>query len=98
MQIEIINYDEDSNGGASITLELDEDGKQFLIERGFNSILEKAVIISTWKHYCNRQNDIMSFEKGVECDWCGLSEDIAKSNENQIKKLRQYEEWRKDES
>ena len=43
MQIEIINYDEDSDGGNTITLELDEKGRQFLIERGLNSILQKAV-------------------------------------------------------
>ena len=27
-----------------------------------------------WKHYCNIQKDVMSFEKDTECDWCGAKE------------------------
>lgn len=28
-----------------------------------------------WEHYCKVQKDIMGFEKGTPCDWCGLTED-----------------------
>lgn len=28
-----------------------------------------------WLHYCPIQDDVMGFEKGVECDWCGMKED-----------------------
>lgn len=27
-----------------------------------------------WEHYCKVQKDVMGFEKGVECDWCGEKE------------------------
>jgi len=40
----------------------------------------------------------MSFEKGSSCDWCGITAEVASKNEEQIKKLKQYEEWRRDES
>ena len=25
-----------------------------------------------WEHYCMVEKDIMGFEKGVKCDWCGI--------------------------
>ena len=27
-----------------------------------------------WEHYCKVQKDIMGFEKGTPCDWCGATE------------------------
>jgi hypothetical protein len=30
-----------------------------------------------WKHYCNIQKDVMSFEKDTECDWCGAKENMS---------------------
>ena len=27
-----------------------------------------------WEHYCPVQKDIMGFEKGTPCDWCGSTE------------------------
>ena len=29
-----------------------------------------------WEHYCMVERDIMGFEKGVPCDWCGMKEPI----------------------
>ena len=29
-----------------------------------------------WEHYCFVERDIMGFEKGVPCDWCGMKEPI----------------------
>ena len=37
-----------------------------------------------WQHYCHAQQDIMSFEKGVECDWCGMTEETIKKNKETI--------------
>ena len=28
-----------------------------------------------WEHYCDRQHDIVGFPKGIDCDWCGKSEE-----------------------
>lgn len=28
-----------------------------------------------WQHYCKIEKDVMSFEKGTECDWCGETEE-----------------------
>lgn len=50
-----------------------------------------------WQHYCHVQQDIMSFEKGVECDWCGMTEETIKKNKETIDRMKQYEEWRNDE-
>ena len=27
-----------------------------------------------WEHYCKRQQDVVGFPKGIECDWCGETE------------------------
>ena len=27
-----------------------------------------------WEHYCYVERDIMGFEKGAACDWCGATE------------------------
>ena len=29
-----------------------------------------------WEHYCFVEKDVMGFEKGVKCDWCGAEEPI----------------------
>ncbi|MEK9986531.1 MAG: hypothetical protein VW879_17470 [Opitutae bacterium] len=51
-----------------------------------------------WEHECFRQErDVMSFPKGVECDWCGMTEEVYLHNKREIEKMKQYEEWRKDE-
>ena len=92
-----------------VTLDLDDEATKFLIETGFNSILSNAVeewktklkpkvdSYEFWEHHCKIKKDVMSFEKGSPCDWCGITE-VESMNEKQIKKLKQYEEWRRDES
>ena len=120
MRLEVINYIEDSSGGASVTIDLDEEGKLFLIERGFNSTIRDAIDnlkaeealselarisqedgdydIEWWDHECVKQErDVMSFPKGVERDWCGMTEEVYLHNKREIEKMKQYEEWRKDE-
>jgi len=32
-----------------------------------------------WSHYCKKQDDIMTFQKGFECDWCGEVENESKT-------------------
>tara|TARA_Y200000002_G_scaffold380535_1_gene392237 strand:+ start:1264 stop:1581 length:318 start_codon:yes stop_codon:yes gene_type:complete len=27
-----------------------------------------------WEHYCKKEQDVLGFPKGVECDWCGETE------------------------
>lgn len=44
MKLEIIDYIEDSdNGGATVTVDIDESAKELLIQRGFNSLLLDAI-------------------------------------------------------
>ena len=40
MQIDVISYDSDQ---GSIALELDDSAKEFLIEKGFNTLLREAL-------------------------------------------------------
>lgn len=47
-----------------------------------------------WSHYCNKQDDVMSFEKGAECDWCGMREDVVKQNRKTIAKNKMYQGWK----
>ena len=37
---------------------------------------EKIVEDGWWEHYCIVERDIMGFQKGVKCDWCGMEEPI----------------------
>ena len=82
MKLEIIDYKEDSNGGATVTLDLDNETREFLIERGFNDVLRDA-IMKAQLHKGFSQED--------------LSVEISNKNESIVKNLRNYEEWRKDE-
>tara|TARA_B100001057_G_scaffold116794_1_gene115317 strand:- start:1601 stop:1903 length:303 start_codon:yes stop_codon:yes gene_type:complete len=39
-----------------------------------------------WQHYCEYQQDIMGFPKGVECDWCGETENtFNKTRQKRVK-------------
>ena len=107
MLIEVVEYKDDEDGGATVTLDLDEAGKEFLIERGFNSLIRDAINkmkedgdydTEWWDHYCRSQDDVMSFQKGNVCDWCGISEEVARKNREHVEKMKAYEEWKKDES
>jgi hypothetical protein len=40
----------------------------------------------------------MSFQKGYECDWCGMTEELVEHNKQKIDYMNKYMEWRKDES
>jgi len=37
---------------------------------------EKIMEDGWWEHYCVVEKDIMGFQKGVKCDWCGMEEPI----------------------
>lgn len=43
MKIDVISYRDDSDGGGSVDLDLDDEAIQYLIERGFNSLLKDAL-------------------------------------------------------
>lgn len=45
MKIDVINYRDDSDGGAKIELDLDEEATKYLIDKGFNSLLRDAIKI-----------------------------------------------------
>ena len=45
MKIDVINYRDDSDGGATIELDLDEEATKYLIDKGFNSLLRDAIKI-----------------------------------------------------
>lgn len=51
-----------------------------------------------WSHYCFKNQDVMSFQKGYECDWCGMTEELVEHNKQKIDYMNKYMEWRKDES
>ena len=36
---------------------------------------------SFWYHYCIAQKDTMFFERGTECDWCGITEGRVKNTD-----------------
>jgi len=36
---------------------------------------EEPIDNDWWEHYCSKEKDIMGFQKGKECDWCGAKED-----------------------
>jgi hypothetical protein len=43
MKIEVTNYEENEEGGAVSTLELDQEAIRFLVEKGVNAILKEAL-------------------------------------------------------
>jgi hypothetical protein len=48
-----------------------------------------------WEHECFRQErDVISFPKGVECDWCGITEETYKHNKKTIERIKLYDEMR----
>lgn len=117
MKIDVIEYREEGDGGATCTIDIDEEGKNFLIERGFNSLLENAIEkmksemaldemtrmaqedgdydLEWWDHVCTKQErDVLSFPKGVECDWCGITEETYKHNKETIERIKLYDEMR----
>ena len=48
-----------------------------------------------WEHECYRQDrDVLSFPKGAECDWCGITEETYKHNKETIERIKQYDEMR----
>ena len=51
-----------------------------------------------WHHYCTKQDDVMGFEKGVACDWCGMTEETIEHNKKIQQQQEKYMEWRNDES
>ena len=40
-----------------------------------------------WEHWCRVEKDIMSFEKGVPCDWCGATEKNQKYKQQDMTEL-----------
>jgi len=43
MKIDVISYRDDSDGGGSVDLDLDNEAIQYLIDKGFNSLLKDAI-------------------------------------------------------
>lgn len=41
------------------------------INRRVEKIVESHTKEGFWSHYCRAQKDMMYFEHGVPCDWCG---------------------------
>ena len=44
-----------------------------------------------WEHYCMVEKDIIGFEKGVKCDWCGMEEPIKIIIRNDDERLEDEE-------
>jgi hypothetical protein len=117
MKIDVIDIVEDSDGGATVTLDMEEGSKIKLIEIGFNSLIREAInemqqeetlneLVAEaqkngeyntiwWEHECIKQyGELMSFPKGVECDWCGITEETYKHNKETIERIKLYDEMR----
>jgi len=43
MMIDVIEMKENEGGGATVVIDMDNESLQFLLERGFNSIIAQAV-------------------------------------------------------
>ena len=83
MKLEVIDYKEDSDGGI-ITLNLDNQAKEMLINIGFNKLLLDAITSYSELHEGFSEED--------------LTAEISDKNKEIMWNLQNYEEWRKDES
>ena len=88
MKLEIIDYKEDSDfgnvrGGATVTLDLDNQAKEMLINIGFNKLLLDAITYSELHEGFSQEDPTAK---------------ISDKNEEIMQNLKNYEEWRKDES
>lgn len=88
MKLEIIDYKEDSDfgnvrGGATVTLDLDNQAKEMLINIGFNKLLLDAVTKTQLQEGFSEEDPTAA---------------ISDKNEEIMWNLQNYEEWRKDES
>jgi len=82
MKLEVINFKEESDGGATIELDLDDKAKETLISIGFNKLLLDAIMNIQLEEGFSEEDPTAS---------------ISDKNEEIMLNLKNYEEWRKDE-
>ena len=92
MLIEIIEYREDSDGGATVTLDIDEEGKSLLIEKGFNSLLWDALNKLKAEHCLDEL--VKSAQEDGDYD---LPEEVEEHNRKHKERMEYYDQWRKDD-
>ena len=63
MKIEVTNYEENEEGGAVSTFELDQEAIRFLVEKGVNAILKEALdnFEKEIKNEVSTQIEVMNF-------------------------------------
>lgn len=83
MKLEVTDYKENDDGGGTVTLDLDHDAREMLINIGFNKLLFDAVINTQLKEGFSEED---------------LTAEISDKNQEIMWNLQNYEEWRKDES
>ena len=67
MIVEILEVNENDDGSATITLDLDDTGKQFLLEAGFNAIMKQALADARTQKLV----DAIEAEEPKKCDCNG---------------------------
>lgn len=82
MKLEVLDYQEDSNGGGTVTLDLDIEARQLLIERGFNSMIKNA---------------IENFELEEVVNKPTMQEKVIEHNRKHKEFLEEYQKWVQDQ-
>ena len=83
MKLDVTDYKENDDGGSTVTLDLDHDAREMLINIGFNKLLLDAVMKTQLHEGFSEEDPTTSiYDKNEEIMW----------------NLQNYEEWRKDES
>lgn len=92
MLIEVIEYQEDSDGGATVTLDIDEEGKSLLIEKGFNSLLWDVL------DKLKAENSLNELVKSAQEDGdYDLPDEVKEHNRKHKEHMEHYNQWRKDD-
>lgn len=92
MKLEIIDYREDSDGGATVTLDIDEEGKNLLIEKGLNSILWDALDKLNAEHCLDEL--VKSAQEDGDYD---LPDEVKEHNKKHKERMQHYDLWRLDD-
>lgn len=83
MKLDVTDYKENDDGGSTVTLDLDHDAREMLINIGFNKLLLDAVMkTQLYEGFSEEDPTTSIYDKNEEIMW----------------NLQNYEEWRKDES
>jgi hypothetical protein len=95
VKLEVIDIVEDSDGGASVTIDLDEEGKMFLIERGFNNMIRDSIDNLKTEEALGELTR-MAQEDG-DYDPPTMQERVIEHNRKHKEFLQEYQKWVEDQ-